>query len=87
MAVDVVVRPEGRCLTVVHDENIDGVHSVVVDGAELTLLSPSGATRIGALSEEMALLAGSCTVAVVVKMNGPYVADSAKAKLVRHPKH
>ena len=84
MAFDVVVRPEAGCLTVVHDTRQDGVEAVAVgdDGSVSLLLANGGTVAVGVLTRAMAEAAALCSVAVVVRMEGPYVAASAKARLV-----
>lgn len=84
MAFDVVVRPESGCLTVVHDTPQEGAEAVVVrEDGSISLLLPSGSSvPVGILTPAMAEAAMQCSVAVVVRMDGPYVAASARARLV-----
>lgn len=84
MAFDVVIRPEAGCLTVVHDTANDGIEVVAIDadGTVRMLCQAGREIAVGVLTLAMSDAARLCSVAVVVRMDGPYVRSSAQARLV-----
>lgn len=79
---DVVIR--GRCLTVVHDTDLDGCHAVVVDAGAVAIIERDGYRReIGHLTAAMAEGAETCEIAVVARMRGPMVVSSAQIRLIK----
>lgn len=83
MAADVIIRSQARCLTVVHDGRPCEIHSVILEGRTLALLTAAGErTEVGVLTADLAAAAASCLIAVVVSMDGPYVAQSAQVDLI-----
>lgn len=73
MAVDIVIRPEGKCITVVCDSSSDRPEKLFVEEESLLGVKEGKSYLIGHLTEEMALQASVCSIAIVVVMEGPYV--------------
>jgi len=77
MSVDVVIRESARCLTIVGDNGVPVPTRVLVYGNELTgILADGHRHTYGVMTPAMAELAAMCDKAVVVVMEGPFVASS-----------
>lgn len=81
MAVDVVVRPEGRCIAVICDKGSVLPDRIAVSGAELYGFESGRSFLIGVFTDAMAREAALCSIAVVVVMDGAYVFSSGEVPL------
>lgn len=73
MAIDVIVRPDGHCLTIVCDVNTETSDHVVIIDRNIYFRCNSGDYLIGELAKQMLADAISCHIALVVKMDGDFV--------------
>lgn len=71
MAIDVIVRPSDRCLSIVCDRLPATIISVAMIGSTIrTFLSDGSVMDLGELTEDMRLDAGRCSICIVIEMDG-----------------
>jgi hypothetical protein len=77
MAVDVIIRPEGSCLTVAFDMDLPVITAVALRGATLFAIFDDGyELEFGTLTDSMRLGARTCSICVVVRIDGDRVGYS-----------
>lgn len=77
MAVDVIIRPDGSCLTVAFDMDLPVVSAVALREATLFALFDDGyELELGTLADSMRLAAKACSICVVVRIDGDRVGYS-----------
>lgn len=71
MAIDVIVRPEGSCISIVSDRLKTPITSVAIIGSTIRADLEDGTVMpLGELTEDMRLDAGRCTLCFVIEMEG-----------------
>lgn len=79
MAVDVIIRPAGSCLTVAFDMDLPVITAVALRGSTLIALFEDGyELELGTLADSMRLDAKSCSICVVVRIVGDRVGYSRR---------
>ena len=83
MAVDVIARPEGRCLTVVADAGAQALSAeeIVVSGQAIDGFVGGIRFMIGVFTPAMAAAAALCDKAVLVEMDRGAVVRSRQVRL------
>lgn len=77
MAVDVIIRPDGSCLTVAFDMDLPVISAVALKGRDLVALFEDGhELELGTLADSMRLAAKTCSICVIVRIDGDRVGYS-----------
>ncbi|NTF17470.1 hypothetical protein G6L37_03485 [Agrobacterium rubi] len=79
MAIDVIVRPTGGCISIVCDRLDVTIRSVAIRGSTIhATLSDGMVMEIGNLADSMKADAGRCSICIVIEMDGDTVIGSRK---------
>ena len=71
MAIDVIVRPSDRCVSIVCDRLSSMIISVAIAGSTIRAFLADGSVMdLGELTEDMRLDAGRCSICIVIEMDG-----------------
>lgn len=76
MAIDVIVRPDGKCITLVCDVGTPIADRIILNDQDLYYAVGDDYVSVGKLTDEMTKDAFLCETAVFVLMNGDYIHSS-----------
>lgn len=83
MAVDIIIRPEGRCITLAFDVDMKPISALLIGGPTVRARFEDGEYMdFGPLTEAMRLDAEKCSICVVAKLDGDKIEYSHKVDLV-----